>query len=178
MPGVVPGQRSWDHFRAIQPMLRLLPSLLILVLAWALWSGHGEPLLMGFGVLSCLAVLGISRRMERVVGADPLDYGLALRSLGYLPWLGREIIKANLDVARRILAVTPPIHSHLIRVHASQRTELGRVIYANSITLTPGTITLDLRDSDLLVHALSRAAAEGVQRGEMDERVRRLEREA
>ncbi|MDP6384963.1 MAG: hypothetical protein QGI93_02095, partial [Planctomycetota bacterium] len=66
-------------------MLRLLPPMLVLVLAWALWSGHGEPLIVAFGTLSCMAVFGISLRMDRVIGAEPLDYGLAVRSLVYLP---------------------------------------------------------------------------------------------
>ncbi|HIF40086.1 MAG TPA: hypothetical protein EYQ74_03190 [Planctomycetes bacterium] len=156
-------------------MPRILSSLLVLVVAWGLWSGHGEPLIVGFGALSCLAVFGISRRMDRVVGEQPLDYGLALRSLGYLPWLLLQIVKSNLDVARLIVGSAPTVHSHLIRVQADQATELGRVIYANSITLTPGTITLDLRGQDLLVHALTRSAAEGVQEGEMGRRVSRLE---
>ncbi len=157
-------------------MARFLPPLLILGMAWALWSGHGEPLIVAFGVLSCLAVLGIAARMERIAGTEPLDYGLALRSLGYLPWLLMEIVKANLDVAKRVVASDPGIDSHLIRTQSSQQTELGRVIYANSITLTPGTITLDLRGSDILVHALTRSAAAGVQQGEMDRRVTQLER--
>jgi multicomponent Na+:H+ antiporter subunit E len=149
--------------------------MLVLVVAWALWSGHGEPLIVTFGALSCLTVFGISQRMDRLVGAEPLDYALALRSLGYLPWLALEIVKSNLDVASLILKSGTNVHSHLIRTRASQSTELGRVIYANSITLTPGTITLDLRGEDLIIHALSKSAAEGVQDGEMDRRVSRLE---
>jgi multicomponent Na+:H+ antiporter subunit E len=156
-------------------MLRLLPPMLVLVVAWALWSGHSEPLIVGFGALSCLGVFGISQRMDRVVGAEPLDYPLALRSLVYIPWLAIEIVKANLNVAILILNPGTKVHSHLIRVRATQSTELGRVIYANSITLTPGTITLDLRGEHLLIHALSKSAAEGVHEGDMDRRVSRLE---
>ena len=149
--------------------------MLVLVVAWALWSGHGEPLIVAFGALSCLTVFGISQRMDRLIGAEPLDYALALRSLVYLPWLALEIAKANLDVAGLILKSDTNVQSHLIRTRASQSTELGRVIYANSITLTPGTITLDLRGEDLIIHALSKSAAEGVQEGQMDRRVSRLE---
>jgi multicomponent Na+:H+ antiporter subunit E len=117
--------------------------------------------------------------MARVVGEEPLDYGLALRSLTYLPWLLLEVVRSNLAVVRLILRLVlgfgSPVHSHLIRVKAGQSTELGRVIHANSITLTPGTITLDVRGEGFLVHALTRSAAEGVQEGEMDRRVSRLE---
>lgn len=156
-------------------MLRLLSPLLVLVVAWAFWSGHGEPLIVAFGALSCLAVFGISQRMARVAGQEPLDYGLALRSLSYLPWLLLQVITSNVDVARLILSSDPRGSSHLIRIRAGQATELGRVIYANSITLTPGTITLDLRGDNLLVHALTRSAASGVRDGEMARRVSGLE---
>jgi len=100
-------------------MLRLLPPMLVLVVAWALWSGHSEPLIVGFGALSCLGVSRISQRMDRVVGAEPLDYPLALRSLAYIPWLAIEIVKANLNVASLILNPGTKVHSHLIRVNPS-----------------------------------------------------------
>ncbi len=155
--------------------MRTVPPLLILVCAWALWSGHTEPLIMGFGAVSCLGVHALARRMDRHDGTTGFDFGLIARSVLYVPWLTWEIVKANLDVARRVLSPDPGIHSHLIRTRASQETELGRVIYANSITLTPGTITLDLRGSQLLVHALTREAAAIDEGAGMDLRVARLE---
>jgi multicomponent Na+:H+ antiporter subunit E len=68
-----------------------------------------------------------------------------------------------------------PISPHLITVRTSQKTAVGQVIYANSITLTPGTISLDVRDDTILVHALTSDSAAGVEAGEMDRRVSRLE---
>jgi multicomponent Na+:H+ antiporter subunit E len=62
-----------------------------------------------------------------------------------------------------------------VKVNSSQGTAAGKVLYANSITLTPGTITLDVQGSTILVHALTEASAQGVENGEMDRRVSRLE---
>ena len=141
---------------------------------WLLWSGHYTPLLISLGVLSCLLVVAISHRM-RVVDAEAHPVDIAGRFLLYLPWLLWAIVKANLDVARRILDFRLPISPRLIRVKASQKSDLGQVIYANSITLTPGTVSVDLEKGEILVHALTRECAEDLQTGEMDRRVAALE---
>lgn len=153
-----------------------------LAVAWLLWSGHysTEPLIFTFGVLSVALVLWLSRRMERAASrvAEPLaepESGFLLRFLAYLPWLLAEIVKANLHVARIILRPSMPIAPRLLRVEASQRTEVCQVLHANSITLTPGTVTLDLRDGELLVHALDESSARGVEEGSMNARVTRVE---
>jgi multicomponent Na+:H+ antiporter subunit E len=145
-----------------------------LAVFWLLWSGHFEPALLAYGVLSCALVLLVSLRLD-VVDAEALPVHFGLRPFLYLPWLFVEIAKANVDVAKIILSPSLPIYPHLIRVPASQRSEVGQVMYANSITLTPGTISLDVRDDQILVHALTKSAAAGVENGEMDRRVAWLE---
>ena len=147
---------------------------LILAAAWLVWSGDREALLLTFGGVSCLLVVVVCLRMGIVEHPSRAVF-VGLRHLPYVPWLLLEILKANFDVARIILQPKLPIRPHLIRVHASQRSELGQVIYANSITLTPGTISLDLREGRILVHALTDEAADGLEKGEMDARVARLE---
>ena len=138
---------------------------------WLLWSGiYDNALVLGLGACSIAFVVWVTRRMHRVAEAT-VGYKLGPRLIGYLPWLGWEIVKANLQVARIILDPKLPISPRLIRVPAPQRTDLGRVIYANSITLTPGTVTIDLVDDKLTVHALTKAGLEGVESGEMDRRV-------
>ncbi len=97
------------------------------------------------------------------------------RLLLYAPWLVWEVVKANIDVARRILTPSLPISPRMIKVKAGQQSDLGRVIYANSITLTPGTVSVDVEDDTILVHALTKEAADGVETGEMDRKVTRLE---
>jgi multicomponent Na+:H+ antiporter subunit E len=165
--------------------MRDLVLLLLLAGAWLLWSGgYSWPgadqfngITAGLGVVSVVGVLLITRRLLRVAGAGAgtaLPYGMG--HVRYLPWLLIEIVKANLDVAGIVLSREMSISPRLIRVQATQKTVLGQVIYANSITLTPGTISLDLRAGEILVHALTQESAEGVLTGEMDERVTRMER--
>jgi multicomponent Na+:H+ antiporter subunit E len=145
---------------------------------WLLLSGYFDvPLLLTCGALSCALTVFIARRVER---ADPEARPVALwltnpHAWAYWPWLIGQIALSNLDVARLILDPKLPISPTLIRLRPSQLTELGRVIYANSITLTPGTVTTYLRGNSLQVHALTRAAAQGLADGEMDRRVTALE---
>ncbi len=145
-----------------------------LFFTWFLWSGHTEPLLLAFGVISVGIVTLLAFRMN-VIDEESEPYELGLRPLFYLPWLLWEIAKANLHVARVILTPSLPIHPRLLRIRATQKSNLGRVILANSITLTPGTVTLDVRDGTLLVHALTPKSADGLLSGDMDRRVTWLE---
>lgn len=151
---------------------------LILVLSgvWLAWSGHTELLILALGAGSIVFVVWLSAHMKIVDSESvptTLRYG---RVIAYVPWLAREIVKANLDVARRILTPGPlPIAPRFVRVPVSQRTSVGQVIYANSITLTPGTISVDLIDGEILVHALSAEAAAGVADGVMDAKCAALE---
>ena len=157
-------------------MKRSLSLLAVLFLVWLLWSGHFTSLLLiSLGVASCLLAVLVAARMGLIdeEGA-PLQL-TTWRTALYVPWLALEIVKANLDVARRILTPSLPIAPRIIRVPASQRSEIGRVVYANSITLTPGTVSMHVEEGSITVHALTAEAAAGVEAGEMDRRVRQLE---
>ena len=103
---------------------------------------------------------------------------LAPRATLYWPWLAKEIVKSAWDVTKVILSPRLPIQPTLVRFRPSQRTEVGLVTHANSITLTPGTITIEADRDEFLVHALTTAGAEGVTGGDMDARVARFERGA
>ena len=147
-----------------------------------MWSGHYslEPLIFGFGVFSCLFVCWLVLRMEKMVDwlpeTDRLpDFGFVLRLPRFLAFLFVQVYRSNLHVARLILDPTMPMKPRLLQVTASQDTAWGQVIYANSITLTPGTLTLDLRENHLLVHALGPVSASSVESGEIDRAVKRLE---
>ena len=146
---------------------------------WLAWSGHYEPLTLSLGAGSLVVVLALAVRMKLVDEEGlPLDLNYA-RLLAYMPWLALEVVKSNLDVARRIL--TPgavPIAPRILRVRASQRSSVGQAIHANSITLTPGTISIDVEDGAILIHALHADAAAGAASGEMDRRCAALEVES
>lgn len=151
-------------------------SLLVALFAfWLLLSGHYTPFLLAAGVGSCVAVVVFSDRLMSVLDGEGHPIHLSRNALVFWPWLLWEIAKAAWDVTKRILHPALPISPVMLRVKATQRTEVGRVIYANSITLTPGTISMELDDNTILVHALTREGAEGLETGDMDARVTRFE---
>lgn len=158
-------------------MKRGLVLFLVLFAVWLLLSGHYTPTLMTYGALSCLGVVLLVGHLG-ILDDEALPTHLGLGLVLYIPWLLKEILFSNLAVAKVILSPSLPIHPRILRVDASQKTDVGRVVYANSITLTPGTVTLDARDGKLLVHALMTDSAEGLLSGEMDRRVARLEGDA
>lgn len=157
-------------------MMRALVLILFLGLVWILLSGHYTPLLMALGAISCLIVWILSHKMDLV---DHEDHPLHLRPIKlmtYFAWLCAEVVKSNIDVALRIIKPNLPIRPRLLTVHTSQRTELGQVIYANSITLTPGTVSIDLRGHEIEVHSLAQEHASTLLTGDMDRRVTAVER--
>ncbi|SCA54965.1 Cation antiporter [Candidatus Terasakiella magnetica] len=137
---------------------------------WFLLSGHTEPLLLGFGAISCTLVVYIAHRMD-VIDHEGHPSHISFKILPYWIWLCWEIVKANIDVAKVILSPKMPISPVMFKTKASQKRELGQVIYANSITLTPGTVAVGLEDGVLEIHALTKEGAEGVLTGEMDRKV-------
>ena len=145
---------------------------------WLLWSGHytlDHTLVLAMGVLSCAFVVYLSGRLS-IVDEEGYSIRLVWNLALYIPWLIWAIVKANIDVAKRILSPGLPIAPRIIRVQGTQKTDLCRVIFANSITLTPGTVSLDLDGEEIVVHALTEEAADDVQSGDMDRRVTALER--
>ncbi len=151
-----------------------LSLLVSMISIWLLWSGHYTPLLISLGVLSSILVVVLARRMD-LVDQEGVLVDIALRLPFYVIWLIWEITKANVEVARRILDPRLPISPRMVRVKADQRHDLSRVIYANSITLTPGTVSVDTEGDVIIVHALTKPAADEVETGSMGRQVKRLE---
>lgn len=158
--------------------MRILLSLAVVLFGvWLLWSGRysiDRSLVLALGVVSCLTVVAIVRRMG-IVDSEAHPIHLAARALAYVPWLLFVIVRSNIDVALRILSPGMPISPTLVKTRASQKHALGRVIYANSITLTPGTVSVEVEDDAILVHALTRESAEELLDGGMDRRVTAVE---
>ena len=150
---------------------------LVLFGLWLLFSGLFAPLLLALGALSCLFVAFVAKRMG-LLEPDPGGIWLRpVRCVAYMPWLAWQVAKSNADVALRILVPSKGISPRVIRVPSTQRSDVARTVYANSITLTPGTISIDVQGDEITVHALSREGAEDLAGGEMGDRVTALERE-
>lgn len=146
--------------------MRTIIAASLIFLFWFMLSGHTETLLIVLGVLSTLLSVYLSKRMN-IIDHESYPVYLSLRLLRYYLFLGKEIIKANIDVIKRILIPGRSISPQVITLPATKKTVLSKVIYANSITLTPGTVTLELSGDEIKVHALSKEGAEDLQTGEM-----------
>ena len=129
---------------------------------------------MTLGALSCVLVGWIAHRMD-VADREGHPIHLTWRALLYWPWLLWEIAKSNIQVARIIMDRRLPISPRVIWVKASQPDELGHVIYGNSITLTPGTVSIDVKDHQIEVHALAEVFAADLETGDMDRRATGME---
>lgn len=147
---------------------------LVLFCFWLVLSGHYTIITVPAGILSVLGVVALSRRMG-VADEEGHPIHLLPRAITYWPWLALEIAKAAWDVTKIILHPKLPITPTLIRLKASQRSAVGIATYANSITLTPGTITARVSGNEFLVHAITRSGAEDLAKGTMDRRVREFE---
>ena len=153
----------------------IIKALLLFVFYFVIWlllSGHYDPLLLTLGVLSCIICLYVTWK-AKFIDEEGLPLHLLIRLPIYTLWLFKEIIKANIDTAKIIIVNNPDPQN--FRVKSSQKTEAGKVTYANSITLTPGTVTTVLDGDILEVHALSSDMADDVKSGAMDKKVSWLE---
>lgn len=153
----------------------IIKALLLFVFYFVIWlllSGHYDPLLLTLGVLSCITCLYVTWK-AKFIDEEGLPLHLLIRLPIYTVWLFKEIIKANVDTAKIIILNNPDPQN--FRVKSSQKTEAGKVTYANSITLTPGTVTTELDGDVLEVHALSSDMADDVKSGAMDKKVSWLE---
>lgn len=151
-------------------MVHVISLTITLYLLWLGLSGHFEPLLMGIGAASTLLVVYLALRMD-VVDRESHPIHLTGRLFRFWGYLSKEILLTNLDVMRRVLSRGPNISPRYVDVPLPQKSDLGRVIYANSITLTPGTVSVELDRQSIKVHALSKEGAEDLATGEMARRV-------
>lgn len=141
---------------------------------WLALSGHYTPMLITAGAVCSVACVFAAIRMR---SADPEGHPIELfwGAITYFPWLFVEIAKSGWSVTKVILHPSLPISPTMTVVRASQKTPAGMATYANSITLTPGTITVEVNGNEFTVHAVVRDGALDVEGGQMDRRVSRFE---
>jgi multicomponent Na+:H+ antiporter subunit E len=151
---------------------------LVLAIIWLLFSGMWyHPIIVPLGIASVTLTVWLTWRLA-VLDREGHPAHLLVRSLRYWPWLLLQILQANLHVARRILSPKLAISPRIVRLKTSQHTDLGRTILANSITLTPGTVSIHVRKNEIWFYALDAESAEGTLSGEMDRRSRTFEGES
>lgn len=158
-------------------MLYFASAVAVTYVFWLVLSGHFTPTLMIIGAVSSISVVALASRMA-VIDREGQPIYLLIRATWFWPWLLWQIIKSGLDVSRIIITPSLPISPTLINVKASQKSVVGIVTYANSITLTPGTISVEVEDDEITVHAITRDGARDLAGGDMDRKVSRFEGEA
>ena len=139
----------------------------LLFVFWLLLSGHFEPLLLGLGLVSVVLTIFLAKRMN-VIDHESYPLHLSSRFPAFFVYIFREIVTTNIDVIKRIMKLSgKSISPQLVEIPAPQKTDLGRVIYASSITLTPGTVSVELTKDKIIVHALTKEAADDLSAGSM-----------
>ncbi len=151
-------------------MIQSVSLFAVLYLFWLLLSGFFTAFLMSAGIGSALVVVWFARRMH-VVDVEGFPVHMWPTVVLYWPWLIKEIVKSCWDVTKIILHPALPITPTLVRFRPTQKTNVGLVLHANSITLTPGTITIEAGPDEFFVHGLTRGSAEGTVNSAMDSRV-------
>lgn len=168
--------RTRDVFQRGEARLSsVLLLLLVLAISWLLWSGLYKPLLMGLGAFSCLLSAYLAHRMGFFRHHKAL-LRLMPRLPGYWLWLLKEIVVSSIDVAKLILKPSLPISPTVVVIKAKPKTDVGQVILGNSITLSPGTVTLDVHEGEILIHCLTSEGAKELEKGEANRRAAALER--
>lgn len=119
---------------------------------WLLLVGTTDRQELVTGLLVAAAVAALSVGRPPILAGLRLSPGAPLAFVLYLATLLVALLRANLDMARRVLTPSLPIRPVMVRVNTSLRSDLGRLVLANSITLTPGTLSVDVEDDTLLVH--------------------------
>ena len=149
----------------------------LLCLFWLILSGHTTVLLLVLGLASVLLVVWLIYRMDHSDKA-PSSLIFNFEFVRYIAWLIRQVVITNIDVSRRIWDPSLPIKPAWRRISVNLQQPLAKTIYANSITLTPGTVTTEVGDGYFIVHALSAEGITELDQGEMQARVQRLERKS
>jgi len=155
----------------------MLHSAILFVLFYAFWllmSGHYTPFLLVAGAAASAAVVWFARRMD-VADREGHPVHLGWSALLYWPWLVKEILKSAVEVSKIVLDPRLPASPTVVRFRPRQKTVVGLVTHANSITLTPGTLSIEVGPERFVVHGLTRAGAEAAVDSEMDRRVARFE---
>jgi len=155
-------------------MLRLFALVAALYAFWILMSGFFTPFLLASGFGAALFVAWLAHRME-VVDREGHPFHLTWAAVTYWPWLVKEIFKSALDVSRIILDPKLPASPTVVRFKPRQKTVVGLVTHANSITLTPGTLSIEVGPEQFTVHALTAEGAAATAVSDMDRRVERFE---
>jgi multicomponent Na+:H+ antiporter subunit E len=174
------GRQQSDPYGRWKIAARWLTQWIVLFALWMALSGVLVAEFMIIGGLSAVGAIVLSELLFR--GSHEGKYASApssvkwyamtvLRFMGYVPWLAYQIIVSNFHVAYLVLHPKMPIEPALVEFTTTLLSERAQVTLAQSITLTPGTVTVDASDGKFLIHCLSRTTRQGIEDGILQKRV-------
>ena len=157
--------------------MSFLITTIVMFAFWILLSGEFTFILITSGVVASLITAYLSH--DIFVGKADLktETGRVFKFIVYIPWLLWEIILANVEIAYLVLNPKPLIDPQLVHFKNDLKTDLGIVTLAHSITLTPGTVTVEANREEFVIHAIWQKSAEGIIGGEMQRKVKKIEGE-
>ena len=126
---------------------------LAMVAAWLTLSGYFIPMILTFGAISIAIVVWMCRRMG-ILDGETVPYLSLLPTTSYFVWLFVEIVKANMQVVKAVLSPDLEVSPTLVKIPLNTDVDIAETMFANSITLTPGTVSVDMKPDHILVHAL------------------------
>ncbi len=157
--------------------MRFWATTVVMFAFWLLLSGYFDGFHIVTGIISSLLVAHLSADLL-YPGTTPFRTRMIrlVRFIRYLPWLLYQIVTANFDVAYRVLHPRMPIDPRIIRFKTDLKDDIAIASLANSITLTPGTVTIEAsKNGEFVVHAISKEAADALLTGEMAQRIAHIE---
>ena len=151
---------------------------LIFFLAWIIFNGNITAEIVIFGIVISAAVLAfMCKFMEYSMKKEINVYKKSIWFLAYVVLLILEIIKANLVIIPKILTVEEEMDPVIVKFRTSLKSDFTRMLLANSITLTPGTITVALEEDEYTIHCLDTTLAEGLENSEIEKALKKLDEE-
>lgn len=146
----------------------------VMLLFWVVLSGMFDAFHLSLGVICCLLVAHFSHDLLFFGDGKYSNIKSLLGMVAYVPWLFFQIVIANLQMAYIVLhpRMFNLIDPHVIRFKTKLERPISKVTFAQSITLTPGTITVSIQDDEFSVYALTRSASNSLP-GEMEDRIAR-----
>ena len=134
------------------PAIRAIFLFCVSLLLWVLLTGSLADAELVAGAMVAAAVALLAWNSTGILAGVRLTPHAAVALLRYLGYFFVALVRANLDMARRVLAPSLPLNPEVVEVHTSLRSDLGKLLLANSITLTPGTLSVDVSGDRILVH--------------------------
>ncbi len=150
--------------------MHLIKWAVLLSIFWLLLSGFIEPLLLSFGVLSVAIVILVLKRMDDI-DKEQQQISVSVRLIRYLPWLIGQIMSSSIQVTKLIWSKPTTVSPTLTKIDVTGVPTNCCVLYANSITLTPGTLTIDLNDNEVSVHALQKLSIDKLKQGDIEKKI-------